>query len=265
MSKSATTGSRLGLMSRSKGVFFDNPVLLEWKSQELYSTDCELIYDPVKGAKVREDAKQAFLAYLFFINSNDKKHSQLKKTLANDHAKGDGEAFPSSCHVGALVLMNDFKPLVIKGTPLVAAQGTAFAQKQKGAGTLATSNECNYNQEYFANMECHTCRKKGHQARCCPEKKGKTKKDTDDKKLVSSAKSTKTTKSLTKQVKTLKKLVSALQAHHEDSEDDSSLSSEEGDANFNMHVQSLLQLIQKWLWHSSLIRHGIWISGVYGF
>jgi hypothetical protein len=32
------------------------------------------------------------LAYLFFINSNNKKHSQLKKTVANDHAKGDGEA-----------------------------------------------------------------------------------------------------------------------------------------------------------------------------
>ena len=39
-------------------------------------------------------------------------------------------------------------------------------------------------------------------------------------------------KSLTKQVKTLKKLVSALQAHNEDSKDDSSISSEEGDAHF---------------------------------
>jgi hypothetical protein len=47
---------------------------------------------------VKEDVKQAFLAYLFFINSNDKKHSQLKKTVANDHAKGDIEAFPSTCH-----------------------------------------------------------------------------------------------------------------------------------------------------------------------
>ncbi len=42
--------------------------------------------------------------YLFFINSNDKKHSQLKKTVANDHAKGDGEAFPSSCHAEHLPL-----------------------------------------------------------------------------------------------------------------------------------------------------------------
>jgi hypothetical protein len=31
----------------------------------------------VKEAKVKEDIKQVFLAYLFFINSNDKKHSQL--------------------------------------------------------------------------------------------------------------------------------------------------------------------------------------------
>jgi hypothetical protein len=53
--------------------------------------------DPVRESKVKEDVKQAlFLAYLFFINSNDKKHSQLKKSVANDHAKGDGEGFPSS-------------------------------------------------------------------------------------------------------------------------------------------------------------------------
>ncbi len=75
------------------------------------------------------------MAYLFFTNSNDKKHSQLKKTVANDHAKGDREMFPSSFHA-ALMLMNDFKPLIIEGTAPVAAQGTAFAQKQKRAGTL---------------------------------------------------------------------------------------------------------------------------------
>ena len=104
------------------------------------------------------------MAYLFFINSNNKKHSQLKKTVANDHAKEDGEAFPSSCHA-ALKLMNDFKPLIIKGTAPVAAQGTAFSQKQKGAGTLATGTKCTYNKEYFADKECLTCGKKGH----CPE------------------------------------------------------------------------------------------------
>jgi hypothetical protein len=37
---------------------------------------------------------------------------------------------------------------------------------------------------------------------------------------------------LTKQIKTLKKLVSALQAHKEDTDDDSNLSSEDGDAHF---------------------------------
>jgi hypothetical protein len=84
----------------------------------------------VKEAKVKEDFKQAFLAYLFFINSKDKKHSQLKKTVANNHAKVNTEAFSSSCH-SALTLMNNFKLLVIKGAAPVAGQGTAFAQKNR--------------------------------------------------------------------------------------------------------------------------------------
>ncbi len=64
--------------------------------------------------------------------------------MANDHAKGDGEAFPSSFHV-ALTLMNDFKPLVVKATTPVASQGTAFAQKkQKGAGTPGGGSERSY-------------------------------------------------------------------------------------------------------------------------
>ncbi len=66
-----------------------------------------------------------------------------------------------------------------------------------------------YNKEYFANKECHNCGKKGHHTRCCTQKKGKTKKGTDDEKLVLSSKSNKTIKSLTKQVKTLEKSVSA--------------------------------------------------------
>jgi hypothetical protein len=118
------------------GVSFYNPDLWYWKSQELYSTAYELLLDTVKEAKVKEDVKQAFLAYLFFTNSNNKKHSLLNKTAANDHAKGNAEAYPSSCHA-VLTLMNNFKPLVIVGAALVAAQGTAFAQKQnqKVAGT----------------------------------------------------------------------------------------------------------------------------------
>ena len=126
--------------------------------------------DATKEAKVKEDVKQAFLAQLFFINSNDKKHRKLKKTVANDHAKEDIEAFPSSFHA-VLKLMNGFKPLFIKGTALMTAQGTAFFQKQKGTVTLATGTECNYNKEYFADKECHNCGKVGHPARCCSQKK----------------------------------------------------------------------------------------------
>jgi hypothetical protein len=215
------------------GVSFDNLVLWEWKSQELFCISYDLLSDAINEDKVKEDVKQAFLAYLvFFSNSNDKKHSQRKKTVANNHGKGDIEAFRSSCHA-ALTLMNDFKSLVIEGTAPVTAQGTAFAQKQKGAGTPATGTKCNYNKEYFADKECHNCGKLGHPSRCCTQKKkGKAKKDSEDDKPVSSNKSAKTIKLLTKQVKTLKKRVSALQAHQEDSNDNSSLSSEEVDTHF---------------------------------
>ena len=96
------------------GVSFDNPVLWEWKSQELFSVSYDSLSDAIKEAKVKEDVKQAFLAYLFFSNSNNNKHSQLKKTVANDHAKGDIEAFPSSCHA-AFMLMNDSSHWSLRG------------------------------------------------------------------------------------------------------------------------------------------------------
>jgi hypothetical protein len=89
-------------------------------------------------------------------------------------------------------------------------------------------SECNYNKEYFTNKERQYCGKKGHPARCCTNKKDKVKKDSDDKSVSSS----KSIKSLTMQFKTLKKLVSALQAHQDNSNNDSSLSSEDGNTQF---------------------------------
>ncbi len=99
--------TRVGVVEHI-GVSFDNPGLWDWKSQELYSSDYELLLDTVKEAKVKEDVKQVFLPYLIFINSNNNKHSQLQKTVVNNHAKGNVEAYPSSCHA-ALALMNNFK------------------------------------------------------------------------------------------------------------------------------------------------------------
>ncbi len=60
--------------------------------------------------------------------------------------------------------------------------------------------------EYFADKECHTCGKKEHPERCCPQKKDKAKKDSEDDKSVSSNKSAKTIKSLTKQDKSLEEV-----------------------------------------------------------
>jgi hypothetical protein len=98
-----------------------------------------LLSDTEKAAKVKEDVKQAFLAYLFFINSNNKKHSQLKKTMANDHAKGDIKAYPSSCHA-ALTLMNDFKPLVIESATLGSSPGYSICPEAEAKVSWDTGN-----------------------------------------------------------------------------------------------------------------------------
>jgi hypothetical protein len=42
------------------GVSFDNPTLWDWKSQELYGTDFDLLSDTVKEDKVKDDVQQAF-------------------------------------------------------------------------------------------------------------------------------------------------------------------------------------------------------------
>ncbi len=77
--------------------------------------------------------------------------------------------------------------LVVKDAAPVAAQGTAFAQKQKQKVAWTPATKGNYNKEYFADKECHNCSKKGHPARYCPKKKGMKKKDSEDDKSVSSA------------------------------------------------------------------------------
>jgi hypothetical protein len=154
---------------------------------------CYLLSDAIKEDKVKEDVKQAFLAFIFSVIS------QLKKTVANDHAKGDIEAFPSSCHA-ALTLMNDFKPLIIKGTAPVAAQGTALPRSRKELEHRLPALSAPIIRNTL--LTCHNCGKLGHPSRCCPQmKRGKAKKDSEDNKLVSSNKSAKTIKSLSKQVR----------------------------------------------------------------
>lgn len=54
-------------MAEHIGVSFNNPVLWDLKSQEMYSLDYDSLADSTKEKKVKEDVKQAFLAYLFFI------------------------------------------------------------------------------------------------------------------------------------------------------------------------------------------------------
>ena len=49
-------------MAEHIDVSFNNPVLWDLKSQELYSVGYDLLLDPIKEAKVKEDVKQVFMA-----------------------------------------------------------------------------------------------------------------------------------------------------------------------------------------------------------
>jgi hypothetical protein len=84
----ATANSRQGLMWQSILVTLSTILFsLGMEIQELYSVGYDSLSDSIKEGKVKEDVKQAFLVYLFFINGNSKKHSQLKKTVANNMQK----------------------------------------------------------------------------------------------------------------------------------------------------------------------------------
>jgi len=52
------------------GVSFDNPVLWDLKSQELYIMDFNSLADAMKESKVKDDVKQAFLAALLTSSSS---------------------------------------------------------------------------------------------------------------------------------------------------------------------------------------------------
>jgi hypothetical protein len=122
-----------------------------------------------------------------------------------------------------------FQAICHQGGCSGSSPGYSIYPEAEAKGSRDTATECNYNKEYFADKECQNCGKKGHPARCCTNKKGKAKRGSKDDKSVSSSKSI---KSLTKQNKTLKKLVSVLQAHQEDNNNGSSLSSKDGDAHY---------------------------------
>ena len=70
------------------GVSFHNQVLWDLKSQELYSRDFDSLADATKESKVKDNVKQAFLAYLFFINSNDKKTASLRRPWQTTMRRG---------------------------------------------------------------------------------------------------------------------------------------------------------------------------------
>jgi hypothetical protein len=114
--------------------------------------------------------------------------------MANDHAKGDVDVYLSiSCHA-ALILMNDFKPLD-QGYCSGGSPGYSICSEAEAEGSRKQPEPSATITKNTLPIRSATIVVGGHPARCCPNKTGKTKKDAEDNKSVSSAK---TIKSLTK-------------------------------------------------------------------
>jgi hypothetical protein len=114
-------------IARQAGVCYYTPDLLDMKATELGMALPFVTLLEVEQKAIIELVEQEDLAYLFLNNSNQKMYTQLKNDVANEHSKGNQDAYPLEIHK-ALTLMNKYKPLKLDH-PVVAAQGMTFATK----------------------------------------------------------------------------------------------------------------------------------------
>ncbi len=79
----------------------------------------------VDQSKVRESAKERYLAYLFIQNSGSQ-HELLQRELQNDYTKGS-DHYPD-CHSTVLMFLDRYSKNQVVAP---VSEGTAFTQKSK--------------------------------------------------------------------------------------------------------------------------------------
>ncbi len=123
-------------------------------------------------AAMRQAAEDQYLACILLVNSG-RKHKHLRKELQNDFTKGS-DKYPENCSQTLL-----FLDRYLKSAPADSAfQGTAFAQKggrpkkgkEKKGSDKSKAIKKDFDKEYFKNLPCFKCGKKGHPQSHCPTK-----------------------------------------------------------------------------------------------
>ncbi len=134
-------------------------------------------------AAMRQASEDQYLVHILLVNSGGQ-HKHLRKELQNDFTKGSNKD-PENCSQTLL-----FLDRYLKSAPAdSASQGTAFAQKggrpkkgkEKKGSDKPKAEKKDFDKEYFKDLPCFKCGKKGHPQLHCP-----TKTNDDDNSSISS-------------------------------------------------------------------------------
>jgi hypothetical protein len=158
-------------IARSVGVELGHKVLWEYCPQSKHSMSYDAL-GTVNQAAMRQAAEDQCLAYILLVNSGGQ-HGHLRKELQNDFTKGSNK-YPENCSQ-TLLFLDRYSKLAPADSAL---QGTAFAQKggqpkkgkEKKGSNKPKAEKKDFDKEYFKDLPCFKCGKKGHPQSHCPTK-----------------------------------------------------------------------------------------------
>jgi hypothetical protein len=215
-------------VARSVGVEFGHKMLWEYCAKLKHS----MSYDALRNANqaaMHQAAEDQYLAYIPLVNSSGQ-HEHLRKELQNDFIKSS-DKYPENCSQTLLFLDRYSKSAPADS----ASQGTAFNQKggqpkkgeEKKGSNKPKAEKKDFDKEYFKDLPCFKCGKKGHPQSHCPMKTNDDDDSSISSKLNKSSKSGRMPKikDFENQFKNLKKSFAQLKSAQEG--DSGSNSSEE--------------------------------------
>jgi hypothetical protein len=173
------------------GITRQHKVLLEYVAAELGATKFDDLSEKIQK-DVRAQAEEQYLAYVF-LRQSGKQHNKLKMDLQNEFTTGNDKYPRQMQSVLHLVERYTKSPIVIP----TASEGSAFAQNGGKDGKGGTRRREPYSKTHWKDQYCHTCKKKGHPTKHCPNKNDRK---NDDDKSRSSKSSNKSSKSKSSKV-----------------------------------------------------------------
>ncbi len=121
---------------------------------------------------MRQAAEDQYLAYILLVNSGGQ-HDHLRKELQNDFTKGSNK-YPESCSQTLLFLDRCSKLASadsgLQGTEIAQKGGQTKKGKEKKGSNKPKAEKKDFDKEYFKDLPCFKCGKKGHPQLRCPAK-----------------------------------------------------------------------------------------------